>query len=29
MTQLDELEFWIDLNLPPQMVSWLKDGFIA
>ena len=27
MTQLDELEFWIDLNLPPQMASWLKDGF--
>lgn len=27
MTQLDELEFWIDLNLPPQMAIWLIDQF--
>ena len=27
MTQLDEIEFWIDLNLPPQMASWLEEEF--
>lgn len=27
MMQLDEIEFWIDLNLPPQMAIWLKDEF--
>jgi predicted nuclease of predicted toxin-antitoxin system len=27
MMQPDELEFWIDLNLPPQMAIWLKEGF--
>ncbi len=27
MIQLDELEFWIDLNLPPQMAIWLKEDF--
>ncbi len=27
MMQHDELEFWIDLNLPPQMAIWLKEGF--
>ncbi len=27
MMQLKELEFWIDLNLPPQMAVWLKDEF--
>ena len=27
MTQLDEIEFWIDLNLPPQMAIWLKEEF--
>ena len=25
--QLNEMEFWIDLNLPPKMASWLIDGF--
>ncbi len=25
--QPDNLEFWIDLNLPPQMASWLLDDF--
>lgn len=23
----DEIEFWIDLNLPPQMAIWLKEEF--
>ena len=27
MTQLNEIEFWIDLNLPPQMAIWLKEEF--
>lgn len=27
MTQLDDLEFWIDLNLPPKMAIWLNEGF--
>ncbi len=27
MTQLNELEFWIDLNLPPKMANWLIDDF--
>ena len=27
MTQLDEIEFWIDLNLPPQMAIWLEEEF--
>lgn len=25
--RLDEIEFWIDLNLPPKMVNWLRDEF--
>jgi predicted nuclease of predicted toxin-antitoxin system len=27
MTQLNELEFWIDLNLPPKLANWLIEGF--
>jgi predicted nuclease of predicted toxin-antitoxin system len=27
MMQLNELEFWIDLNLPPKMANWLVEGF--
>ena len=27
MMQPDEIEFWIDLNLPPQMAIWLQDEF--
>jgi predicted nuclease of predicted toxin-antitoxin system len=27
MTQLKDLEFWIDLNLPPQMATWLTENF--
>lgn len=27
MTQLKDLEFWIDLNLPPKMAKWLIDDF--
>ena len=27
MMQHNELEFWIDLNLPPQMAGWLIEGF--
>ena len=27
MMRLDELEFWIDLNLPPQVAIQLKEGF--
>ncbi len=27
MTQLDDLEFWIDLNLPPKLANWLIEGF--
>ena len=27
MMQRNELEFWIDLNLPPQMAYWLVDQF--
>lgn len=27
MIKSGELEFWIDLNLPPVMVSWLKEYF--
>ena len=22
-----EIEFWVDLNLPPQMATWLQDEF--
>jgi predicted nuclease of predicted toxin-antitoxin system len=29
MTQLDEIEFWIDLNLPPQMAIWLEEEFMV
>ena len=25
--QPEELEFWIDLNLPPAMTAWLRDEF--
>ena len=25
--QLDQIEFWIDLNLPPQMALWISNGF--
>ncbi len=25
--QPDDLEFWIDLNLPPAMALWLRDDF--
>ena len=27
MMQPNEIEFWIDLNLPPQMAIWLHDEF--
>ena len=27
MMQRNELEFWIDLNLPPQMAIWLTEEF--
>lgn len=25
--QPENIEFWIDLNLPPKMADWLKTGF--
>ena len=25
--QPNELEFWIDHNLPPDMARWIRDGF--
>lgn len=25
--QPDELEFWIDMNLPPAMAIWIQDEF--
>lgn len=25
--QPDNIEFWIDLNLPPKMAEWLKTDF--
>ena len=25
--QQNNLEFWIDINLPPVMATWLKDDF--
>jgi predicted nuclease of predicted toxin-antitoxin system len=27
MTQLNDLEFWIDLNLPPKLANWIVEGF--
>lgn len=27
MKQTNELEFWIDLNLPPKLANWLIEGF--
>ena len=27
MTQLNEIEFWIDLNLPPKMAEWLSTNY--
>jgi predicted nuclease of predicted toxin-antitoxin system len=25
--QPEDIEFWIDLNLPPKMATWLKEDF--
>jgi predicted nuclease of predicted toxin-antitoxin system len=25
--QPEDIEFWIDLNLPPKMATWLNEGF--
>lgn len=25
--QPEQFEFWIDLNLPPEMAAWISDGF--
>ncbi len=25
--QPEDIEFWIDLNLPPKMATWLKEEF--
>ena len=25
--QPENIEFWIDMNLPPKMAAWLKEGF--
>jgi predicted nuclease of predicted toxin-antitoxin system len=27
LTQPENLEFWIDVNLPPKMAKWLIDDF--
>ena len=25
--QPENIEFWIDLNLPPKMAAWIREGF--